>query len=807
VVRAKDQVSDPAPASGSGDEYLRLKAEDLLYREVLDSVADGILIIRDTEIVDCNRRVEELFELGRNDIVGRHPWQLGTRNPETVRRHESRGRDFMRRARDGEHIHAETYFEAVDGGVKTFNMSLSRFELADGPRLLCRLTEITDLVQARRELEALTAFEVRLLEMTNQLLEVSTEELPDAVASTLHRIADRYGIERASVWWLHSSSQLGFGNQAVGFGEESSTFVVREFNEMPWVANHLIGGQSEIIAVPEALPADAHRDREYFEKAGIRSALMVPVGRNEDGVCVAGVSMLSRRREWSDEERIELPLLLKRVGAAWSRYVHQFQNQEGDRDLARLQRLAEVGSHQIVPANSEPLSWENARLIQSDQAIRTRGRQQSPSAREALLEHVHADDRDQVEQALRDIAALDRRSPLQYRVVDGDRRIAYVEERFEIDRNSDGTPIRIFGTLQDVTARVETAVSLMQALQEIRGLKDRLEAQNVALREEVRVARGFDQIIGRSETLRHALEAAESVAATDVTVLLLGETGTGKELVARSIHESSTRHDGPLVSVNCAALSADLIESELFGHERGAFTHAVAARKGRFELADGGTLFLDEIGELPLDLQSKLLRVLQTGEFDRLGGTRTIKVDARVIAATNKQLEQMVESGRFRADLYYRINHFPIELPSLRDRRDDIPALASHFVEKHAQRLGKSITAISDRFLTQLMSLDWPGNVRELESYVQRAIIGETGSTLDHCPPAVSVGVPVRSDGGAAPEAGDDQSLESMQRRHILAALDHCNWTVDGEHGAASLLGLPASSLRSKMKRLGIERS
>jgi len=323
----------------------------------------------------------------------------------------------------------------------------------------------------------------------------------------------------------------------------------------------------------------------------------------------------------------------------------------------------------------------------------------------------------------------------------------------------------------------------------------RAEAESRSLQQEVQ-ALGEGELVARSAALARVVKSIEQVAPTDSTVLVTGETGTGKELVARAIHTRSTRKDKMLVKVNCAAISAGLIESELFGHERGAFTGAVARKLGRFELAHEGTLFLDEIGELPLDLQPKLLRVLQEGEFERVGGSRTFKVDARVIAATNRDLEAACRQGRFRPDLFYRLNVFPIALPPLRERKEDIPALVGCFVQKYGARLGKRIERVPDRVMATLTAYAWPGNVRELEHVIERAVIVSDSAQL-----AVP-DWPPRRPGTAAPVA----TLEQAERAHILDVLQGTGWRVSGENGAAQLLGLPATTLESRMKKLGITR-
>lgn len=357
--------------------------------------------------------------------------------------------------------------------------------------------------------------------------------------------------------------------------------------------------------------------------------------------------------------------------------------------------------------------------------------------------------------------------------------------------------------LANFVMHLKSRRALANALTGLQNATERLEAENVYLREEVERKQGFDEIVGESHAILRCLNQVEQVANTKISVLILGETGTGKELIARAIHDHSDRRNRPLVKINCAALPAALIESELFGHERGAFTGADSQKRGRFDLADGSTLFLDEIGEFPIELQAKLLRVLQEGEFERLGGTRTIEVDVRLVVATNRNLIAAVDAGEFRSDLYYRINTFPVELPALRDRGGDIELLARHFVSRHAKLLGRDVQEISSEAMRQLRQYDWPGNVRELDGIIQRALISNTGPIVDLAEPLLR-----------ADESGDMPvivsstiaELKLVEREHIVAILNESNWKISGRSGAASQLGIPPSTLRSKMKKLGIVR-
>jgi PAS domain S-box-containing protein len=336
--------------------------------------------------------------------------------------------------------------------------------------------------------------------------------------------------------------------------------------------------------------------------------------------------------------------------------------------------------------------------------------------------------------------------------------------------------------------------------------RNRLRQQNVYLQEEIKSEYNFEEIIGGSAALQKVLAKVGQVASTDSTVLILGETGTGKELVARAVHSASRRKDMPLIKLNCSALPTGLVESELFGHEKGAFTGATEKRTGRFELADGGTIFLDEVGDLPPEVQVKLLRVLQEREFERVGGAKTIAVDVRVIAATNRDLTQAVAAGKFRQDLYYRLNVFPVELPPLRDRVADIPLLVHYFVSRYATKIGRAITRVPPETMRRLAAYPWPGNVRELENVIERAVILSRGPDLEVPPEAVPAG-PAVAAVTAERSATDPEALHEVERQHIVAVLKRTGWRVDGPNGAARVLNMHPSTLRSRMQKLGIRRS
>jgi PAS domain S-box-containing protein len=422
----------------------------------------------------------------------------------------------------------------------------------------------------------------------------------------------------------------------------------------------------------------------------------------------------------------------------------------------------------------------------------------------AWVEAIHPDDRERVDRLFSlwvsggDVSYHD----IEFRIVHPDGHVRWILERGMLTLNESGRPSRASGISTDITDRKAAEEELREAFDEIRRLKDRLQHENVALREEVEKVSMFEEIVGSSAALRAVLSDVSKVAPTDSTVLITGETGTGKELVARAIHKRSHRSARAFVSVNCAAIPPSLIASELFGHEKGAFTGALQRRKGRFELADGGTIFLDEVGELPAETQIALLHVLQEREFERVGGTETIRVDVRVVAATNRDLEVAVSEGSFRADLFYRLNVFPLKVPALRERRADIPLLVEYFVHRFAKRAGRHICGIRRETLSLLQSYAWPGNIRELQNVVERAVIVSESETLS-IDERWLAGWPVNPPVVAAEPS---LTLSSQEKDVIESALLESKGRVSGPFGAAVRLGVPPSTLESKIKALKIDK-
>jgi formate hydrogenlyase transcriptional activator len=409
--------------------------------------------------------------------------------------------------------------------------------------------------------------------------------------------------------------------------------------------------------------------------------------------------------------------------------------------------------------------------------------------------HLHSEDRDSARDQFVLLVNTADRFELEYRMIAADGSIHWFRENVYVSRKENGTASEFNGYLVEISALKKLQAQLQIAYSEIEKLKERLEMENACLREEILLEHDHHEILGQSKAIRRVLKQAEQVGPTDTTVLILGETGTGKELMARTIHELSCRKDRPMVKVNCAALPTSLVESELFGREKGAYTGALTREVGRFEFAHDSTIFLDEIAELPLELQAKLLRVLQEGEFERLGSPKTIKVDVRVLVATSRNLTAAVKEGRFREDLFYRLNVFPIHVPPLRERIEDVPALTWHFVRVLGRKMGRNIESIRSNTMEAFQWYAWPGNVRELRNVVERSLIVNSG-------PIFQAELPSSEE----PNSVTDYTLEEVERRHILETMKRSGWKIRGKSGAAQILALKPTTLESRMKKLKISR-
>jgi PAS domain S-box-containing protein len=536
------------------------------------------------------------------------------------------------------------------------------------------------------------------------------------------------------------------------------------------------------------LPPEASVDRQIWLEWGIRSNLNIPIIIAESTDWLFCANQLHGERDWPEEIVRQFKLLGEILASAIERNTADLALRESEERLNLAAAAAGAGLWILFTATGRFWITPQTREIlhvPADEELDY----------ERLLTLIHPDDRERirstVKQSLEHPGAL---QIVEYRIVLSDGGTRWMVSRGRSYPGQNGSEERVMGVTVDVTEHKIMEETLRLRLEEIDSLKLQLERENLYLREEVRLQHGHDEIVGRSEGMTQVLARAEQVAGTDATVLLQGETGTGKELLAHTIHRLSKRRERSLVTINCASLPPTLIESELFGREKGAYTGAMTRMAGRFEVADRSTLFLDEIGELPLDLQAKLLRVLEEGRFERLGSTVPQKVDVRIIAATNRDLHQEVAAGRFRRDLFYRLNVFPITIPPLRDRPEDIPPLVWAFVKQHEKKMGKRVDHIPRRDMDSLQRYLWPGNARELRNIVEHAMITSSGGTLRLTSPSTAI--------EATAVAGN---MLDVERRHILGVLEKTGWRVSGKGGAAEILGIKRTTLQSKMKKLGIK--
>jgi len=567
----------------------------------------------------------------------------------------------------------------------------------------------------------------------------------------------------------------------------------------------------------------------YLREQGVECVVILPLTTAQRRLGTIGFGSM-RERSFEGSELEFLGQVAKQVAVAVDNALHHQEAQSYQRQLARerdrLQALLAVNNAIVSQLNLRELfnaiSSSLRRLLECDYAslalyepASNRMRVQAldfPGGKGFIQEEMSAP----VDQTpagtafttrrpvLLDRAAIDRqplalfadeglRSLLCLPLVTDDRALGTLNLA---SRSESAFTQEDVDFLARAAAQIAIAVENALAYRQIEEQKEKLAEEKQYLEREIQTEHNFEEIVGESEKWKRAVEQARTVAPTDTTALLLGETGTGKELLARLIHQLSARRERTFVKLNCAAIPTGLLESELFGHEKGAFTGAISRRIGRFELADGGTLFLDEIGDIPLELQPKLLRVLQEREFERLGSPRTLRVDVRLIAATNRDLEAMVEAGEFRRDLYYRLHIFPIALPPLRERREDIPVLARYFAEKHSARMNRPIEEVPAETMEALTRYNWPGNARELENFIERAVILSPGRALRL--PLAELRGPARG--------GEPATLADAERGHILRVLEAANWRISGPAGAAARLGVKRTTLQSKMQRLGISR-
>ena len=630
------------------------------------------------------------------------------------------------------------------------------------------------------KLEERLQFETLLADLSSRFVNVPPDQVDREIAEAQSSICECLGIDHSALWQASpdDSKELFITHlyRSKDLAPPPDRAIATEM--FPWALGKISLKQIVCISAMDGLPAEAARDRETWLYYGVKSALVFPLSAG-GGPVFGSLSFdaTQKERDWPEPLQQRLQVIAQVFANALARKQSDETLRESEMRLSLAADSANAGLWTLVP--------ETGHIWATKKTFELFGMPWSEDfTLEKFLDMVHPEDREAVQETINEAMRSGRETSTEYRIVRPDGNVRWIAARGRRHSGKNGHPDRLMGVDTDVTGAKEVEL-------ELKKLRERLQAESDYLREEIRVYGRFDEIVGQSTKLRKVFQRIEQVAPTDSTVLITGETGTGKELVARAIHNLSRRSRRVMVKVDCASLPATLIESELFGREKGAYTGALTKQAGRFELADGSTLFLDEIGELSLELQAKLLRVLEDGQFERLGSPKTISVDVRVIAATHRDLAEKVKDGTFRQDLYYRLNVFPVNLPPLRERPEDIPSLVWSFVGEFEKQMGKKVDSIPKRIMDVLQNYSWPGNIRELRNVIEQAVIVSNGAQFYLDVPTSTGNIP-------------SPTLKEAERQHIVSVLSKTDGRIKGPSGAAQLLGMNSSTLYSTMRRLGI---
>jgi PAS domain S-box-containing protein len=665
------------------------------------------------------------------------------------------------------------------------------------------------------EHEKLMRFEKLLSEVTSRFMTMPAAEMDRTIEDVQRILCEFFGVERSSLFqWsleepdicllthIHQPDDGPPIARTSDTGLLSDAAWVLQTNEIPtiymrfdgnsffpWFAKQLKRGKPVIVASLKDLPKEAALDQEILRRYGTKSTALFPLIEDDELIGVLSFASMNEERQFTELQIEQANKVVQVFVSILTRKRTELKLRLAEARLTLASESADADLWNLVVATG--------RLWTTDSVRKKYGvAPYEVFMLDRFLGFIHPEDREKIHPAIQEAIQTGHLVGVEYRVTHADGTLHWVVSRGRLHRNDAGEPYSLMGVTIDISARKRLEEQLQKQYREIEGLKQRLEQENFYLQKEIKNLFPHSRIVGQSDAMKRAMTLAVQVARTDSTVLILGETGTGKELLARAIHDQSRRSSRPMITVNCASFPPTLIESELFGREKGAYTGALSRVIGRFELADDSTIFLDEIGELPFDLQAKLLRVIEEGVFQRLGSTQSIKVNLRIIAATNRDLLEEVKSGRFRSDLYYRLNVFPILLPPLRGRQEDIPPLVWSLLKELQESLGKKFDRISETTMEQLTSYHWPGNIRELRNVIERAMILSPEPTLDVMIPETGAGLP------GLPR----RALHDMDREHILTVLSSTGWRIKGHGGAADILGLKRTTLYTKMKKLGIIR-
>ncbi len=640
-------------------------------------------------------------------------------------------------------------------------------------------------------------FERLISDLSARFVNIAPDQVDREIEHALEQVLEFFEFERCVLLGISPDrKRVHVTHAAYAEGIERVSGDIELADLFPWAYERLVlQGQPVCIERLEELPEEAGQDRSTCTAMGIRSYLDIPLFMEEKvSSIVVIINAMSEECSWPEEYVPRLQLL-------GEIFINALERRNADRALregeARLSLTADAAGAMLWN-----LDVGSGHIWTTEKAKEFFGfAPDSDLSLESFLSIVHPEDREHLLRAAEMTMQSGSDNNVEYRVMRPDGGIRWILSQGRPYAETPGSAARLMGVSVDITGRKEAEEEIRKSYDEISRLKDMLEAENTYLRTEIGTRRPPETIIGLSDPIKYVHYRIRQVAPLDSTVLIVGETGTGKGLVARAVHEASLRKDRPMIHVNCAVLPANLIESELFGREKGAFTGAQASQIGRFQLADKGTIFLDEIAELPVELQAKLLRVIESGEFERLGSPHTIKVDVRIIASTNRHLDEEIRNGRFREDLFYRLNVFPITVPPLRERTEDIPLIVDALIERLNKQLGRRISTVPREAMRALQGYVWPGNVRELENVIERAVIMSSGPVLEL----------VEQLGAVSPSTAEVRDtthscLTDVERSHIQKTLEAVKWKIEGQAGAARALGLKPSTLRTRMKKLNIVR-
>jgi PAS domain S-box-containing protein len=630
-----------------------------------------------------------------------------------------------------------------------------------------------------------------LADLSSGFVTVEPTDVDHEIENAQRMVCECLDLDLAALWQLSPDEpgvlRMTHLYRPFGGPEIPQDFDAREY--FPWGLAEILAGRMICVSRMNELPREAAKDRETWQHFGVRSVVTFPLSTGLDSIFgFLGFHAVRDEREWPDEIVNRLRLVSQVFANALKRKRTDAFLRESEERLQLAAESAEIGMWALDVDRQRFWVNERAREIFEFEV-------EGEISMDRFLDRVDPACREPVVEAVRRSVEEGAPVDIEYRIVFEDGSTRWLHSSGRLHPTSAVRPERLLGATVDVTQRKVAEDELQRSFEEVQSLKRRLELENAYLKRERDLQHGSGSIVGESPEIIKVLSMIEQVAPTETSVLIEGETGTGKELVARRIHELSSRSERPLVKVNCAALPSTLVESELFGREKGAYTGAVSREAGRFEVADGATLLLDEIAELPFELQSKLLRVVEQGEFERVGSSKTRTTDVRIIASTNRDLKADVEAGRFRRDLYFRLAVFPIRVPPLRERRSDIPLLIWAIVQELGSGMNKAVESIRREDMDRLQAYDWPGNVRELRNVVERAMILCTGRALRLAPPS-----------SALHESSNEVlSLDETQRRHIVKVLEMVGGRIKGAGGAAEILDVKPATLRSRMQRLGID--